>query len=355
MPTIRFAWWNLENFFDTDDDPISSDFEFTSANGWTPAVYASKKANLAAALNALHGGSGPELLGVAEIEKDAIFKELIQQMGNQHLKVVEDLAGTSDLRGIDVSLAYDDRKLDLVFQKSHVVHLRYATRDIFEVKFKVHDTQEEFVVIASHWPSRRQGRYESEPFRIAVAENIAYLVQAHVKLPSDLYEATAPNLRLNPVLAKWNTPVMVVGDFNDEPWDRSVLNHLHASRELDRVTGPTNDFTQAAVQKDTASYRERDVFLYNPGWKFASLANAGSFFMDITKAGESFSNRYQVLDQLVVSRGLLGSAGLRLNVHSVDLFRASIVATGSGRPRPFDKQSLLGTSDHLPLTAVLEY
>ena len=34
--------------------------------------------------------------------------------------------------GIDTSLAYDDRKLRLIDQRSHVVHLRYATRDIFE-------------------------------------------------------------------------------------------------------------------------------------------------------------------------------------------------------------------------------
>jgi hypothetical protein len=35
MGTIRVAWWNLENLFDTTDDPISRDFEYTPANGWT--------------------------------------------------------------------------------------------------------------------------------------------------------------------------------------------------------------------------------------------------------------------------------------------------------------------------------
>ena len=29
MGSINIAWWNLENLFDTDDDPISQDFEFT--------------------------------------------------------------------------------------------------------------------------------------------------------------------------------------------------------------------------------------------------------------------------------------------------------------------------------------
>jgi hypothetical protein len=48
MGTINVAWWNLEKLFDTDDDPISQDFEFTQANGWTPELYAARRANLAA-------------------------------------------------------------------------------------------------------------------------------------------------------------------------------------------------------------------------------------------------------------------------------------------------------------------
>jgi hypothetical protein len=31
MDTINVASWNLENLFDTDDDRISQDFEFTAA------------------------------------------------------------------------------------------------------------------------------------------------------------------------------------------------------------------------------------------------------------------------------------------------------------------------------------
>ena len=71
--------------------------------------------------------------------------------------------------------------------------------------------------------------------------------------------------------------------------------------------------------------------------------------------GEVFANRYQVLDQLVVSRGLLKPAGLRLDLDSVDIFSAPSVATPSGRPRAFDRRTLKGTSDHLPLVATLEY
>jgi hypothetical protein len=62
-----------------------------------------------------------------------------------------------------------------------------------------------------------------------------------------------------------------------------------------------------------------------------------------------------VLDQLVVSRGLLKPAGLRLDLDSVRIFSAPSVATPAGRPRAFDRGTLKGTSDHLPLIATLEY
>jgi hypothetical protein len=353
MPTINVTWWNLGNFFDTDDDPISRDFEYTAAHGWTPEVFEAKKANLAAALKATHDGAGPELLAVCEIEKDSLLEGLIAAMANPHLKVVGDAAGTSDLRGIDVAMAYDERKLTLLWSAAHVVHLRYRTRDIFEVVFEVKDTGERVVVIASHWPSRRQGKYASDPLRIAVAENIAWLVDGHVKVTPAEYESLRAQNNLTPVTRKWKTKVLLLGDFNDEPSDRSVVEHLMASRELDRVVGATNEIK--GFDKETADYRAREAFLFNPMWAFAAQQGVGTFFLDSTSSGEPMANRYALLDQIVVSRGLLDTTGLRLDLDGVAIFRHPLVATPSGRPRPFDRKTKKGASDHLPLLARLRY
>ena len=57
---------------------------------------------------------------------------------------------------------------------------------------------------------------------------------------------------------------MVVGDFNDEPSDRSVVDHLRASNDLDRVIGKTNDID--GFKKETGDYRAQDVFLFNAGF-----------------------------------------------------------------------------------------
>jgi hypothetical protein len=83
--------------------------------------------------------------------------------------------------------------------------------------------------------------------------------------------------------------------------------------------------------------------------------NLGTFFITSTPTGEVFPNRYQVLDQLICSRGLLKQSGLRLDLTSVDIYREASVATPAGRPRPFNCNPLKGTSDHLPLIATLDY
>lgn len=353
MGTINVTWWNLQNFFDTDDDPISKDFQYTAAHGWTQPVFEAKKTNLANALNATHSGAGPELLAVAEIEKDALLRELIIAMGKPHLKVVADPTGTKDLRGIDVAMAYDDRKLRVKSSKTHLVHLRYRTRDIFEVVFDVLGAGEELVVIAGHWPSRSRGRYESEPVRIAVAEHTAFLVEDHVKVQPEEYERLRAASDIQTVRDRWERRVLVVGDFNDEPGDRSVVEHLQASNDLDRVIGPTNDID--GFEDETADYRAQDVFVFNASWKFAGGRMTGTFFLDGTTQGGKATNRYQVLDQMVASRGLVSGAGVALDLNSVDIFRDPIVATSSFRPRRYDKSTRKGTSDHLPVTAVLRW
>jgi hypothetical protein len=215
------------------------------------------------------------------------------------------------------------------------------------------ETGDPLVVIASHWPSRRQGKEHSEPARMTVAENIAFLVRDHVRFQSPEYLDLKAVGDLAAVQAKFETPVLIMGDFNDEPADASVVGHLQASSELDRVVGPTNQITK--FEAEVATYRGDDAWLYNACWKFLAPENLGTFFIESTSSGEHFANRYQVLDNLVASRGLLRPGGVTLDPESVDIYRAASVATPSGRPRPFNKKTKKGTSDHLPVVATLTY
>jgi hypothetical protein len=223
---------------------------------------------------------------------------------------------------------------------------------LFEVTFEVKDTGEEFTVIACHWPSRVRGIHNSEPLRIAVAEHVAYLVESHVKVEPQRYEELREQDDIEEVRKKWDTRVLVVGDLNDEPHDRSIVHHLKASNELDRVCGETNDIDGF---KETSGYRKQDVFLYNATWDALKKNKTGTYFIDNSRTDGKFANRYQVLDQMIASRGLVLNSGLTLDIESVSIFADQIVATASKRPRKFEKKTRKGFSDHLPVTAVLRY
>ena len=110
-------------------------------------------------------------------------------------------------------------------------------------------------MIGSHWPSRSQGKYRSEPLRIAVAENIAYIIESHMKVLPEEYETLRAANNLAPVLEKWETKVIVLGDFNDEPGERSVIDHLRASKERERVIGATNDINRFKDQQPITGAR----------------------------------------------------------------------------------------------------
>jgi hypothetical protein len=354
MDSIRFVWWNLQNFFDTTPSEISRDLDYTPEKGWTTDAYRAKKQNLAQALAATHGGQGPELLAVCEIEWDSLLEDLITEMGMAaHLKVVKDPSGTSDLRGIDVAIAYDNRKLRWRRRRSHLVYLRYRTRDIFEVEFEVKATGERLVVFACHWPSRRLGKYRTDPLRAAVAEHLAFLVEGHVKAPTDEYLKLKAASNLKPVHEAWEKKVLILGDLNDEPYDRSLMEHLHASPDLELVTGLGNDMPK--FYDHVADYRAQEVFLHNPMWRFLPREQSGSYFLASLPSGEKVARRYAVLDQVVASRGLVSGAGLTLDANALNIFRDPLVATPSGRPRPFDRKTGKGTSDHLPVEGRLTF
>lgn len=260
--------------FDTDDDPISRDFEYTPARGWTDAALAAKLANLAAALDPLQGGQLLDLLAVFGIEKESLLTRLLHTTARQrHLTVANDSMGTSDLRGIDVALAFNEAALALRAMRSHVVHLRYRTRDILEAEFLVRASGESLVVIVSHWPLRSQKRWQSEPARITVAENIAYVIEGQLKVDAVRYDALRAANDLATLHARWGTPLLVCGDFNDEPADRSVVEYLKASRERERVGGETNDLDRFAPE--VADYRARDIFVFSATARFVATA-AGS-------------------------------------------------------------------------------
>lgn len=317
---INVAFWNLGNLFDTQHDPISDDFDFTPEKGWTPEVQAAKVANLARVIDAMFDGNGPDLLGVCEVENEATLQQLVDAVQvRDDLRVLAFNDGP-DIRGIDCGLVYSNR----VFEPfgiepseddpvppapmGHVVHNRYPTRDIFEVPLRVIENDAELLVFVNHWPSRSRGRYESEPLRIAAANHLGRLIDQRLKMTRQqllTLEDTEASMEL--IQRRWNRNILVMGDLNDEPYNRSVLEELMASSGFDKLEEPVKRSGGNAHIPSPEAYGRLQAPLFNCMWPVLSEPDRGTYHF-----GDGIPT-FNLLDQFIASRGLYyGHSGLRM-------------------------------------------
>jgi len=109
---------------------------------------------------------------------------------------------SKDARGVDVAFCYDPTVFQYVAHKAFTPKFtdkNKKSRDFLVVEGKMNG--ESVYVIVNHWPSRREGKEESEVFRVEEA--------SHVKRVCDSI------LKKNA-----NANICVMGDFNDDPSDK---------------------------------------------------------------------------------------------------------------------------------------
>lgn len=209
--TLTVGFYNLENLFDTEDDPATDDAEFTpdGKNHWTPQRLEKKLSNMARAIRAMNNYHGPDLLGVCEVENRGVLERLV----NEFLPKGEyDIAhrDSPDGRGIDVAVLFRRSLFTLRSITMHRVDLGEGarpTRDIMEATFE-HDGHT-VTMMVNHWPSRLGGETESAPRRASAARTAAATIDSLVKLDP-------------------KADIIMVGDLNDYPGDPSVHDVLDA-------------------------------------------------------------------------------------------------------------------------------
>lgn len=307
---LTFAFYNLENLFDTEDDPANrGDDEFTpsGANQFTEERLERKMANLARAIRAMNEYRGPDLLGVCEIENRRVLEILTQEyLPNGVYSIVH--AESPDERGIDVGLLYRAAELKHVGTTMHRVDLGTGrpTRDIMEATFQRQGKA--FTVLVNHWPSRLGGEEESEPRRVAAAEAAARII--------DSLRALDPK-----------ADIVMMGDFNDEPRNRSIYDVL-----------------------DARSYNGSGAFehrMINTAAPVEAEGAIGSYF---------YKKDWEVIDQILLSPGVLDEQGLVLYEIAETVFAPDFLrdtkADAEFRPpyRTYKGKFFIGgTSDHFPV------
>lgn len=313
---VAIAFYNVENLFDTINDPSTDDDAFTpkGAYKYTHEMYRKKLHNIAYVLQQIGAkpNSGPALIGLAEIENGMVLQDLVNEKeikGSGYKYISYD---SPDPRGIDVALLYRSKYFRPL--ASRPLHVRVesnghseATRDILYVTGLL--DKDTIHILVNHWPSRREGIGETAPKRAQVA-----LANKHI---ADSLTKKNPKCR-----------IILMGDLNDDPTDVSVATILGAKAGRDGII-PRG--------------------LYNP-WTDIYLSGQGSV---------AYRKKWNLFDQVIVSRTLLHK-GPGWKFARAEVFDREFLKTYSGKQQGYPFRSwrgyhwMNGYSDHFPVVLYLE-
>lgn len=244
---VGIGFYNLENLFDTDDDPKILDEEYLpdGAKAWTLEKYNEKSANMAFVISEIgteHVKQGLSLLGVAEVENRKVLEDLVAQpiLKDRNYQIIH--YDSPDFRGIDVALLYNPSHFTpLEHQAIDVVvyngEKRRRTRDVLYVKGLLEtDTVH---VLVNHWPSRGGG-----PVTVKQRNDVAALNRSVV----DSINQVVPGSK-----------IIVMGDLNDDPTSESIKKHIRATGKIKdaKKTGMFNPFEEMYRRgQGTLAYRD---------------------------------------------------------------------------------------------------
>lgn len=215
--TFTAMFYNVENLFDIVDDPETEDEEFTpdSPKKWDAEKYEKKLEDISRVILSIPEKELPAIIGFAEVENESVLNDLISQRGLKRGEYKAILVDGNDPRGIDCGLIY---RPELFKYKSHELipvedlsGKEYPLRGILHVLGDGPDGKPIHIYI-NHWKSRYGGVKETEHLRI--------------------YQAIALRRQLDQLLSSESEPrVIIMGDFNDEPTNRSVSEILHSGNK----------------------------------------------------------------------------------------------------------------------------
>ena len=316
------AFWNVENLFDTVDDAEKNDEDFlpTGIYEWDQERLERKMYNLARVIRSMNDDKGPDILGICEGE----HVYLLDSMANSFLS---DLNYTSvglespDNRGIDNALMFKSDKFKLLSVAGDTVKLTagFPTRLILYVNL-LNNYNDTLHIFVNHFPSRRGGQEESEINRIETAQILRNAVNRVFNKNS-------------------NAKIIVMGDFNDEPSNTSILNTLGAvPLKCDSV-----------IQSNFIADNESDLF--NTSYE-SYEAGEGTFM---------FRGNWNMLDQIIISRELLIGNRIMYKCSSFQVYNPEFTVTQSSqfKDSPFPsyggRRYLGGYSDHFAVTSIFKY
>lgn len=310
---VTVGFYNLENLFDTLDDPSIFDEDYlpTSELMWGKERYTTKLNNLSKVISQIgknqQDQDGLDVLGVCEVENRKVLEDLVstgslasQPWGIAHFD-------SPDERGIDVALLYNKNRFTPSSEKAYQTDLPQEdgkqdfTRDVLVVTGNLCGEPAAFIV--NHWPSRRGGQEKSSPKREFVAKQVKTIADSLMN-------------------ARKGINIFIMGDLNDTPFDKSVKTVLKA------------DTTAEATLYNTVAHLQ--------------ARGIGSHY---------YREERSMLDQIIVSKSLLQKSGLSIAKNTGQRYAEDWMLQGpeNGKYEGFPLRTFVGEryfggySDHLPV------
>ncbi len=311
------GFYNLENLFDTQHDEGKNDYEFLpdGRNKWTQKRYQHKLRNMARVLADMGTDEIPSVgcavIGIAEVENRRCLEALCSQRELKARNYKFCHVEGPDHRGIDCALLYNPslfkvRNVKLVpYVYERPLDKGNATRGFLTVSGTL--AGDHVTVIVCHWPSRGSEAYYRQ------------LAGRQVKALKDSLMREDKNVK-----------IIIMGDMNDDPHDRSMAVELGAQRDVKDV---------------------KPGGLYNPWWK---IHDSGTGTL-------TYKNAWNLFDQIVVNDNLLSQGSDKtLRYSKNQIFRRDYLFQQKGKHKGKIKRTfaggnwLDGYSDHLPTIIYLE-
>lgn len=310
------AFYNLENLFDYEDDPLTFDDDRTpeGKDHWTEKVYHAKLKNMAQVISEIGvdvTGTSPTIIGVCEIENRRVLEDLINQESLLHKAYGIIHFDSPDRRGIDVALLYQKNLFTPTHYKNYELRLfeeddparRIYTRDQLIVSGYLEG--ERFHFIVNHWPSRSGGEARSRFKRMKAASLNKHLIDS--LFSDDPY-----------------AKIVSMGDLNDDPVSPSLIEVL-----------------QAKKNKKNLGIRQ----LYNP-------------MLDMYHRGMgtlAYGDQWNLFDQIIISSELTKTDYTSYRIYKAGIFNKTYLMNPRGRYEGYPYRSFAdggftgGFSDHFPV------
>ena len=311
--------YNVENLFDTVDAPGFNDEDFTPGGlkNWTYERYEKKLDDLTRVILSIPEKEMPAIIGLAEVENRKVLEDMADNRGMRRAgyEIIHDEG--HDPRGIECALLY---RPDLYKYKSHEyipvedpIDPDYLYRGILHVKGTGPEGSS-LHLFMNHWKSRSGGTKETEKQRMFTAITLRKQLDILLSRESGF-------------------KVILMGDFNDEPTNRSIINGLSASGKRKNINLGDH---------------------YNLFYDLHNLHGEGTY---------NFKGQWNMLDQVIVSHNLLNQKkGLSTTFQSGSILKEEWMLYDSekyGEKLPSatygGPEYYGGASDHLPVYVVFTY